>query len=442
MYKLLLFDIDDTICDASTAYKLAKKECFKYLKKKYPLINEELFEMVYSQAREQINNELYNTASSHERFLYFQRMFEILGLPLNPSLLYEISELYWKVTVKNLKLFPNVKRTLKILKENNMRIGIVSDLVLNVQIAKLRRLGIDRYVDFIVTSQEANEEMPSKKMFLLAMKKGDAKPEETIIIGDSINKDVIGAKNLGITSVWKPYKETQKEIKKKGKIADYVVNDFSQLLKIMKVKKMKFRKGKMLAFDLVGTLLKEGSIVKRGLYPLAKKENLNISYQELKDLYVKYSLGEIGKEEFNKYVPEEIEKKFLDSLELESSAISTLNYLTRKGYKLSILSNFPKEWGDYIVNKFNFQRWFSPIVFSGEYKTRKPDERLYLILAEKARIKPENYYLIDDKLENLKEARFLLMKTIHVSINDNDKKDILFLPDYRIKKLSDLKKLF
>jgi len=103
------------------------------------------------------------------------------------------------------------------------------------------------------------------------------------------------------------------------------------------------------------------------------------------------------------------------------------------------LSNFPKEWGDYLVKKFELDKYFSIIVFSGEYKTRKPNEELYKIFIEKSKARPQNCYFVDDSLINLKEARFLLMKTIW---RKKEKQEILFIPDFVIKKVSDLEKIF
>ena len=66
----------------------------------------------------------------------------------------------------------------------------------------------------------------------------------------------------------------------------------------------------------------------------------------------------------------------------------------------------------------------------------KPDEMLYTIFLERSKAKAGNCYLIDDSLGNLKEARFLLMKTIWCA---KEKQDAWFIPDYKIIRASDLK---
>jgi len=58
---------------------------------------------------------------------------------------------------------------------------------------------------------------------------------------------------------------------------------------------------------------------------------------------------------------------------------------------------------------------------------------------EKSGIRPQDYYFVDDKLTNLKEARFFLMKTVWMK---KEKQDIVFIPDFMIKKPEDLMKIF
>jgi len=217
--KLLLIDIDDTICNSSEAYKKALKKCYLFLKRKYPILDEKTFIKNYEKARKEIHSKLKGTASMHNRFLYFQKMFENFGFNIKPDTLDKITEIYWSETCKNLKLFSHVKETLKIVKENNIKVGVVSDLLVDVQIKKLKKLKISQYIDFIVTSEEAGKEKPDKPIFLLALREANAKPSETIMVGNSIEDDVIGANKAGITSVL--FSKT------KNKKADFTINDLN-----------------------------------------------------------------------------------------------------------------------------------------------------------------------------------------------------------------------
>ena len=66
------------------------------------------------------------------------------------------------------------------------------------QIEKLSSLGVLENIQFLVTSEEAGQEKPNSAIFRLALKKLNMVPREVIMIGDSFDKDVLGALRLGI----------------------------------------------------------------------------------------------------------------------------------------------------------------------------------------------------------------------------------------------------
>jgi len=430
--RLVLMDLDDTLFDTEKTFKIAEKKCFDYLKKEYPLITFNLFEKVYKKARGEINSGLYGTASSHNRLLYFQRLFELFGLGIEPKILHEVNNIYWDYVYSYIKLYPNVKKVLKLLKGNNIKVGIVTDLLIHIQIEKLRRLGIEDYIDFVVSSEEAGKEKPDLPIFLLALKKGGHTAKETIMIGNSIERDIKGAKKIGITTVLKNTFNL-----KNTKPADYVINDFKEIPKLLKIKKKVYRNKKIVVFDLMGTVFEEGHIISKLLHPLLIKRGYNISYKKLKEIYVKYTLGDIKNKEFWKIVPSEIEKEFLDLIKLDRGLYGVFKKL-RKKYLFGVLSNIPKPWGEYLLNKYKLKKFFDTITFSADYHTRKPNEELYITFINSSKIRPENCYFIDDKLINLKESRFLSMKSIWLK---KEEKGTLFIPDYKVNNLTQLGKI-
>lgn len=56
-------------------------------------------------------------------------------------------------------------------------------------------------MDFIVTSEEAGREKPKPSIFRLALKKAGCSPKETVMVGDSVEKDVRGAEKAGIAGI-------------------------------------------------------------------------------------------------------------------------------------------------------------------------------------------------------------------------------------------------
>ncbi len=227
--KLLILDIDDTMCNASESYEKAIETCYVFFSKKHPSFSRNDFLKMYQEARNEVHLELSGTASMHDRFLYFQRMSELMELPFEPRNLEHITEVYWQSVYENLKLFPGVKETMRKIKESGILIGLATNLVADVQIKKLEKLGVEKYIDFVVTSQEAGKEKPHPSVFLLALKKAGCLPEESVMLGDSKDHDIAGANHLGITSV------LFSKDGKGGSGADFTISKFDGILDVLKI---------------------------------------------------------------------------------------------------------------------------------------------------------------------------------------------------------------
>ena len=62
-------------------------------------------------------------------------------------------------------------------------------------------LGLMEFLDFTVTSGEVGAEKPSPPIFLKALDKAGASPEESIHVGDQLTSDIEGAEGVGINPV-------------------------------------------------------------------------------------------------------------------------------------------------------------------------------------------------------------------------------------------------
>ena len=129
-------------------------------------------------------------------------MFEEFDLDKNWELAFKYEEIYWSTLIDNMLLTEDALALLKECKRLKIDICVVSDMTVNIQVRKLRKLGVSDYIKYLVTSEEVGEEKPSAKMFKTALKKLKLKPNEVIMIGDSESKDIKGAEALGI----RPYK--------------------------------------------------------------------------------------------------------------------------------------------------------------------------------------------------------------------------------------------
>tara|TARA_B100000963_G_scaffold361000_1_gene394301 strand:+ start:2178 stop:2864 length:687 start_codon:yes stop_codon:yes gene_type:complete len=196
-YKGFLLDLDDTLYDYDFCHSHALTKTLKHISDKFQTTNIDL-QVLYYDSRKKININLVNTASSHSRLLYFQYLLEKLNISVADNL-EDIHDFYWDCYFQKLALFDGVKDFLKIYGD---KVCILTDFTLKVQLKKIRHLGIGKLIRFIVSSEEIGVEKPDKKMFINAINKLGCSIDDVCMIGDNFDKDIKGASEVGIDSIW------------------------------------------------------------------------------------------------------------------------------------------------------------------------------------------------------------------------------------------------
>lgn len=224
-YKSILLDIDDTLYSYDSVHSVALECVAEFFEKKLK-IDKPLFFLSYEKARKQVHIELSETAASHNRILYFQKMCEFLKInSLKQGI--KLYDLYWDNFIKNLKPFEGVY---DLLKKYKNKICLVTDLTAYIQYRKIEKLKLNDYCNLIVTSEETGKNKPHPIMFMSAIKKLGVNANEVCMIGDSFDKDIFGANNLGIDAIWFNHK------KKKSSYSDSSIKEvvlFKEILRIV-----------------------------------------------------------------------------------------------------------------------------------------------------------------------------------------------------------------
>ncbi len=112
-------------------------------------------------------------------------------------------EVFFKNHKKFVKLFPETLKIIEQLRNNDsIHIGIISDIDNDYLDFQFNTFGIIDIFDSITTSEDVRSYKPESKIFQVALNKARCQGEESIIIGDSYKKDIIGGKNIGMTTIW------------------------------------------------------------------------------------------------------------------------------------------------------------------------------------------------------------------------------------------------
>lgn len=199
MIKAVIFDLDNTLYAYEPCHQAGVAAIYAQVHECVDVALD-AFLGCLNRSKNYVKGRNNGTAASHNRFLYCQNVCESLNLNVIEvtPILYET---YWNAFVEKMQLYDGAMELLTYLRERDVKIGICSDLTAHIQFRKLRHLGLSNVVNAIVTSEECGREKPSEDMFKLVLDKLHVRPCDSIMIGDSLEKDVLGAKKAGMKAV-------------------------------------------------------------------------------------------------------------------------------------------------------------------------------------------------------------------------------------------------
>lgn len=114
-----------------------------------------------------------------------------------PKTMKKAQELYKDV---QFALFDDVIPLLKVLKEQNITMGLVTNMDSDMR-PVCKELGLGSYLDFVVTSGEVGFDKPQPQIFLEALMRAKTEPVDTLHVGDQYNIDAAGAMAVGINAL-------------------------------------------------------------------------------------------------------------------------------------------------------------------------------------------------------------------------------------------------
>ncbi|MBI5412637.1 HAD family phosphatase [Candidatus Peregrinibacteria bacterium] len=133
---------------------------------------------------------------------------------------------------------------------------------------------------------------------------------------------------------------------------------------------------------------------------------------------------------------DELEQEWIEGYHPMPGMKELLADLAKK-YKIYYLSDSVKERVEALEAKYHFTSWFDGGLFSYEVGARKPSQKMYESIIQKAGVSPEAMFFIDDKASSLEPAKKMGMATILFLSVDQLKKELKKSTiEFRIKKES------
>ena len=137
---------------------------------------------------------------------------------------------YRRVKAGYLAPYPGVVSTLIALKHKNIKTAIVSDAPRMRAWLRLASMKLSDFFDVVITFEDTGMRKPSKKPFEAALRKLKLSPSEVLMIGDWAERDIAGAKKLGMKTCFARYGDVKKT---KNSGADYDINHIRELLAVV-----------------------------------------------------------------------------------------------------------------------------------------------------------------------------------------------------------------
>jgi len=220
--KAVIFDFDNTLMDFMRMKKAAVEAAVdSMIDAGLPLKKSEMIEKVYKvyTAEGIEDQQIFDKVLSKE---YGKVDYKILAAGIIG---------YRRAKEGTLALYPHVQLTLTGLVRMGLKMAVVSDAPRLPVWLRICGLGLQHYFDTVVTTDDTGFKKPHEKPFLFALEKLGVKPAEAVMIGDWAERDMVGAKKVGLVTVFARYGDTQ-NTQQSG--ADYEIDDIAQLLDIVK----------------------------------------------------------------------------------------------------------------------------------------------------------------------------------------------------------------
>jgi putative hydrolase of the HAD superfamily len=202
-YKHLFFDLDHTLWDFEANSRQTLLDLFETMDLQARGISDfDLFHKNYLSHNDKLWDRYRNGYIKVDELRWKRMWLALLDFKIaDEKLAREMGNHFLDLLPTRKLLFPHTTEVLDYLAEKKYILHLITNGFEKTQHSKLKHSGLDKYFVEVITSEGSNSLKPHKEIFDYAFQKAGAKPEESIMIGDTIDVDILGAINAGIDQV-------------------------------------------------------------------------------------------------------------------------------------------------------------------------------------------------------------------------------------------------
>lgn len=124
------------------------------------------------------------------------------GQPTDDRFVASAEAAFFEPELREMRLLPGARNLLVLLAARGLRLGLASNASSHYFIVECcRRLGLDRFLDPILSSAAVGWGKPDPKIFEAILQPWAIPPQAAVMVGDTVDADIAGARHLGMRAV-------------------------------------------------------------------------------------------------------------------------------------------------------------------------------------------------------------------------------------------------
>jgi putative hydrolase of the HAD superfamily len=203
IYKHLFFDLDHTLWDFDQNSKATMRALYEeYDLKSRGITDFEEMYVKYSFHNDKLWERYRNKFIKRDELRWKRMWLTLLDYKIaDTALAHEMSTHYLELLPTQTLLVPHAKEVLEHCK-GRYQMHLITNGFETTQRLKLQYSGIARYFTHLITSEKSNSMKPHRDIFDFALNLAQTTTEESIMIGDAVDIDILGAINAGMDTVY------------------------------------------------------------------------------------------------------------------------------------------------------------------------------------------------------------------------------------------------
>tara|TARA_A200000113_G_C8856697_1_gene352038 strand:+ start:855 stop:1547 length:693 start_codon:yes stop_codon:yes gene_type:complete len=195
----LFFDLDHTLWDFEKNSSMTFERVFQEMRIQLALEN---FLLAYEEINHRFwmlyrENKITQLELRHQRLIH---TFQTIDYDYDPNKINQISDLYIRYLSTFTHLFEGTIPLLEELKQK-YQIHIITNGFEGVQQRKIENSGLSPFVDKIITAEKVGYKKPNPIIFEYALEQTATDASKSIMIGDSLEADILGALAVGMGAI-------------------------------------------------------------------------------------------------------------------------------------------------------------------------------------------------------------------------------------------------